>query len=232
MNSRASQLTRLSRALFPAALLALFVATTAQAQIVWTYLPTPVVALANDFIAVDIGAAGSTGSTMLNNVAGNTDFVLTLDAFNVATWDVADSAQVMTFNPDGTDYVSRLDFGNSIPGLDARFRSSSGGGGSLIITDPDTYAVNSAWAIGQRGYLGLFIGNSYYAWAEISYDFDGDSTYSLTLYSFAYQNNTGLSIQAGAIPEPGVTPLLAALAAGSAALWRRRSLKNAAPAAA
>lgn len=79
--------------------------------------------------------------------------------------------------------------------------------------------INDAnWAAGTRGFLGLKTGNpvagDFYGWADIEYTADQE----LRLYGFAYEDS-GASIEI--IPEPS-TPLLCALAAGSAALFQRR----------
>lgn len=76
------------------------------------------------------------------------------------------------------------------------------------------------WEAGTRGYLGLKVvdsGYSYYGWADIEYTLDK----KLVLYGFAVAMD-GSVINAGAIPEPKTTGLLAALAAGSAVLLARR----------
>lgn len=82
------------------------------------------------------------------------------------------------------------------------------------------HSAYSDWASGTRGFMGLIVDagtDPKYGWAEI--EFETNNT--LTLYGFAYEDS-GAPITAGAVPEPATVGLLAALAAGSAAVYARR----------
>jgi hypothetical protein len=89
---------------------------------------------------------------------------------------------------------------------------------------------NANWAPGTRSFVGLKFDNNgtdNFGWADIEYATDLTEHWVI-LYGFAY-DDSGASIAAGAIPEPNATGLLAALAAGSAAMLgrRRRAVANA-----
>jgi hypothetical protein len=74
-----------------------------------------------------------------------------------------------------------------------------------------------------RGYLGLVLDlpdGPHAGWADIQFDLVDYG--SFTLFGFAYQTTPGASIAAGAVPEPPSLVLLAAGAAGLAALRRKR----------
>ncbi|BBO86543.1 hypothetical protein DSCO28_71090 [Desulfosarcina ovata subsp. sediminis] len=79
---------------------------------------------------------------------------------------------------------------------------------------------------GQSGYIGVEFGvnNKYYGWIEVSINAAGDT---LTLHSWAYEDEAGKAIAAGdtgsPVPIPGSLALLASGAAGLAALRRRKA---------
>jgi hypothetical protein len=80
------------------------------------------------------------------------------------------------------------------------------------------------------GYLGFRIvdgGSTYYGWAQISYYSDLNIYAVVTLYDFAYESTAGLSIQAGAIPEPETGALMIAASALGLVAWRRRGRRPA-----
>ncbi len=87
--------------------------------------------------------------------------------------------------------------------------------------------VNSPWTSGTTAYIGLLIGTGSdfnYGWAYVNYTGN-----TVTLLSFAYDTVVNESILAGqttAIPEPAITGAVAALLAGSAVVHRRRQLKK------
>jgi hypothetical protein len=82
------------------------------------------------------------------------------------------------------------------------------------------YSGIGNFSLEPRGFLGLRFDNNgtdNFGWADIEFN----SSDQLVLYSFAY-DDSGSAIQAGAIPEPRTSAFLAALVAGSAAMFARR----------
>ena len=80
------------------------------------------------------------------------------------------------------------------------------------------------------GYVGVRLDNIgegnvnyYYGWLRMTYDKDAQT---LTLHDFAYQSTQNVAINAGAVPEPAETGLLAALGAGGLATWRKLRQKR------
>lgn len=80
------------------------------------------------------------------------------------------------------------------------------------------------------GYVGVRlddIGNGpeefYYGWLRMTYNKDAQT---VTLHDFAYESTQNVAIQAGAVPEPAETGLLAALGAGGLATWRKLRQKR------
>jgi hypothetical protein len=97
----------------------------------------------------------------------------------------------------------------------------------LIDNQTDFYpASESHWNAGSDGYFGYRFNPSgsqeVYGWAHVV--ISPDRTL-MTLVDWAYEN-TGAPINAGAIPEP-TTSLLLAVSLTVAALWRRRAKRAA-----
>lgn len=72
-------------------------------------------------------------------------------------------------------------------------------------------------------YIGLSFGtnpNLRYGWIRVGID---NANASFVVKDWAYQSEVGVGITAGAVPEPGTLGMLAAGAAGIAALRRRRA---------
>lgn len=82
------------------------------------------------------------------------------------------------------------------------------------------------WTFGERGFVGMSIqinAQTVYGWADVQFNnYDGSGVGSFTLFGYAYEDN-GMSIAAGAVPEPSTFALLAAGAAGVAFLKRRKA---------
>lgn len=121
--------------------------------------------------------------------------------------------------------ASKLAFGTPIDG-----NSSFNTGYGSAFFDFGNYLNNPDWNTGNdgvTGYVGLKFeilpGETHYGWARFTYN---DTSNNLVLNDFAYENVAGVGILAGAgaapIPEPGSAALVAALAAGSIATYRRR----------
>lgn len=96
------------------------------------------------------------------------------------------------------------------------FRNASDCDGGIFTTSSSGPFLNT------RGYLGLVfrgIDNASHAgWADVSV-----TGSSLRLFGYAYEAEPGKAIRAGAVPEPPSLVLLAAGAAGLAALRRSRA---------
>lgn len=80
------------------------------------------------------------------------------------------------------------------------------------------------------GYVGVRLDNIgegnvnyYYGWLRMTYD---KTAQTVTLHDFAYQSTQNVAINAGAVPEPAETGLLAALGAGGLATWRKLRQKR------
>jgi hypothetical protein len=86
----------------------------------------------------------------------------------------------------------------------------------------ETYAEFDNF-IDTRGFVGVQFdipgGSPHFAYLDIGVDQPGNK---LTLYGGAYESESGVGIEAGAIPEPSGLGLLAMGAAGLAT-WRRKS---------
>jgi len=173
----------------------------------------------------DVTLAG-TGSTRVNFLAGTFGGSgLTVSYSGSEYVELVPSAGgVNATARDGGTFgqLSRFSFGSSI--------GSAGGanGWDTGFNYADYHnAGGYAWntnANGTTGYIGVRLNNNgttsgtYYGWVRMTYD---DASNSLTLHDFAYQTTADLAINAGAVPEPAETGILAALGAGGLAAWRR-----------
>lgn len=84
--------------------------------------------------------------------------------------------------------------------------------------------ANSQFDNADEGYIGLSFGTSpniRYGWIRVGID---NSSASFTIEDWAYESEVGVGIRAGQIPEPGTLGLLAAGAAGVAAMRRRKKV--------
>ncbi len=130
----------------------------------------------------------------------------------------AHGGQTPEFSVDGSGHVIALAGGTDIASS-GTFTSSQADFSTLFAAD-------------QTAFFGIAIndgsGNNYYGWAQITYHPGGAS--SITLIDFAYQSTANTTIIAGdtgiAIPEPVTAPIVAAVLAGSVALYLRRREKR------
>lgn len=86
----------------------------------------------------------------------------------------------------------------------------------------------SGWGFGDRAYVGVRLEEGAtetfrYGWLDVSRD--GSSTF--TVYGLALEQTIGVGIEAGAVPEPATTGLMAALAGSAAVFAARRRRKTA-----
>jgi hypothetical protein len=87
------------------------------------------------------------------------------------------------------------------------------------------------WVTGQVGFAGVRIsvggGNYDYGWIRMEVQTDADGVPDiLAVNDFAYQTTPNTAINAGAVPEPSTTTLMALAGAGAAFLRRRRESKE------
>jgi hypothetical protein len=124
--------------------------------------------------------------------------------------------KMVTFNPGAFNYVTALNSGFTI---DTASLATGNFTGSMAYGAANPNAqFNSA--------AGKFIGlqfpsgpNNYNAWVRVNVN---NSAGSFTVVDWAYENVSGQPIVTGVVPEPSTLGLLAAGAAGVAALRRRR----------
>ncbi len=87
--------------------------------------------------------------------------------------------------------------------------------------------TSSNWqADGQRYYLGVRLDDGedyFYGWIDMSIGSDG----TLRIYELAYEDQAGVGIYAGVVPEPAATTALAGLMAGSIAAYGARRRRKA-----
>ncbi len=77
------------------------------------------------------------------------------------------------------------------------------------------------WLGGDRGYIGVRFqldGNDHFGWFDIGIE---ENNFTTTIFGYAWEDQPGVSIAAGAIPEPGSLQLLALGALGLLA-WRQK----------
>jgi hypothetical protein len=107
---------------------------------------------------------------------------------------------------------------------------------SVNSADLASFFVNT-WPVNSGpGYLGFSFqpaDTTLYGWAQLDLTEDtrdpaifDDTIFTLKLLDFAY-DDSGATLNAGAIPEPSSAAMLAAALAGSATLFRRRQAKQA-----
>lgn len=141
----------------------------------------------------------------------------------------------------GNGGVSALAFDGGTEGRLSRFtagQSISSTGGSAGWKTGFSYAdyhseAGYPWNPGTgsiSGYVGVRLNDIgdgpidfYYGWLRMTYD---KTAQTVTLHDFAYQSTQNGSINAGAVPEPAETGLLAALGAGGLATWRKLRQKR------
>lgn len=185
-------------------------AVPASAVVNLTDLPTPLSANDNE-------------SIYFNLVDQNADTASFVGAQFSLTFNGSDSKPALTTseNDNGSfaingNYVANIASGSEISS------SLNFDSGLELINLNGSNDIN--WAVGTRGFVGLTItngGTTNFGWADIEYAGDQRLNPALKLYRFAYEDD-GSSIEAGAVPEPRAAALLAALAAGSAAMLGRR----------
>jgi len=122
--------------------------------------------------------------------------------------------------------AQRLGYGFVIGTAGQNFLYSLALGGVTTANNSQVFFGN--FTAGQEGYIGLrFLDSAsatHFAWADVILN----ANYTVTLLGFAYETTPGLSIKAGAIPEPSEIALFALGAAGVAAVRARRKTKAAA----
>lgn len=86
------------------------------------------------------------------------------------------------------------------------------------------YHANSyygPWGLNDVGYMGVALnlgGQVHYGWVQVRIE----GAYTATVLGMAYEDQPGVPILTGAIPEPASATALLALGASGFALWRRR----------
>ena len=122
------------------------------------------------------------------------------------------------YNASGYAYADRLAAGVTVSGASA-FNTPVSGNTTMVF---DTYGP---WqGVTTDGYLGFKFdsgGSTRYGWARVS--LSGPTAWTITVHDWAYED-TGASIETGAVPEPASLGLLAA---GALGLALRRSKKHA-----
>ena len=76
--------------------------------------------------------------------------------------------------------------------------------------------------LGNNNYLGLTTTSGFNAWVDINIDSTVAEAWTLTINDFAYENDSGVSIAAGNIPEPSSYTLGLSLVSLSLIFLRRR----------
>ena len=204
-----SLLSRLARTALPAAPLALAAIPSAHAAIIYTN-PTDTTTTGTSILYLDMGASGAGGS-ISGNANIDADFaLLSFSAGKPVLYGLVSSSH-------GFSATGNLE-------KNFQLNDTIGGTADLSAGFINYLGANDAnWAAGTKGYLGVqfdaVTAGTVYGWIQVSYNSD----LSLTVYDFAYQSD-GSAIAAGAtsVPEPAATTALAALLAGSAALYAKR----------
>lgn len=127
--------------------------------------------------------------------------------------DPGSTAQLSVFSSGGTDYLNFLNAGATVDASLGSFASEA-----FMRDDPIT---NPTWTPGVTGYAGFVFDNAgtlNYGWMQVQFDISGTN---FTVLQFAY-DDTGNSIDAGLIPEPGTAILLGLGLACLAGLFRKR----------
>ncbi|MDQ8209480.1 PEP-CTERM sorting domain-containing protein [Coraliomargarita sp. SDUM461003] len=117
----------------------------------------------------------------------------------------------------GLNYMSLLSAGDDVSFTDPNYSTFPFSLSMAYGNNPD-----SEFDTASNGYVGLFFTSSsvnHAAWIRVSIDNDAGT---FTIHDWAYENVSGVDIQAGAIPEPANLGLLASGAAGLMALRKRR----------
>jgi hypothetical protein len=189
--------------------------------------------------------SGVRNQTVAQNSSFTLDFGATSNSDSLAT---GSSANQFIF--DHSEYLNYLNFNNKYVKLeslinDKRVRSVSGdaangveilasgtidatnmtlgAGGNSSINIQSFYNGNNFGGTNANGYIGVkFNSSGYYGWIQYQGTFNAATeTYSVKIVDWAY-DDTGASIQAGAVPEPTGLGLLALGALTGASRWRRR----------
>jgi len=211
---------------YSATVLALTTSTVGgQAAIVY-FNPTDVVLNSGDSTTVNftIGEFGTASGILVDNFGP--DYVQLYGGTGGVSALATDAVR-----PEGLGFVSKLSLftnGQSIG-------SSGGAAGWHVGTSYADYHNQPGYPWSPvsgsvTGYVGVRLDNIgegtvnyYYGWLRMTYDKDNQT---VTLHDFAYQNTQNVAINAGAVPEPAETGLLAALGAGGLATWRKLRQKR------
>jgi len=157
-----------------------------------------------------------------------TDFTLAVDVNTTGLAGAAVSGPVTTFFVANSGNPSSLTLGTLISAANA-----TGPGGDLsrhFAGSPFPTKTGNWDYSGSPAYLGLAFdisGSTHYGWAQLAVNISNSTpqSSSVTLIDYAYQDQAGIGINAGAttetVPEPSTLALFALGAAGVIALRRR-----------
>ncbi len=131
-------------------------------------------------------------------------------------------------DPQDPAVLSRFTLGQSIGNTGGTSGWTGGNSYAAYRNEPGfPWDPNSGSVTGYVGVrlddIGQGVVNYYYGWLRMTYNKDAQT---LTLHDFAYQSTQNVAINAGAVPEPAETGLLAALGAGGLATWRKLRQKR------
>jgi len=179
---------------------------TAQAAIIYS---GPQNIAINQFNALNLDIDGDTqGDLLLKN------YVFGGGNYQGATVNFG-PGKIVTFNPGSFNYVTALNAGFTV---ETSALGNFTGSMAYGAANPNAQFNNASGAfIGLQFPSGA---NNYNAWVRVNVD---NAAGSFTVVDWAYNSVSGEPIVTGVVPEPSTLGLLAAGAAGLAALRRRRA---------